>query len=148
MVRAELLVELGETGVPGFVDVGFVVAIGVFHVGDFAGHRDEDAALPGLHAGDERKVIGENGGGFVVAVAVLIAEDGDARALGGIFGGTGWVIAHLGDPEAAFFIEPDSDRTNDVGLVRDELDFETGIDFDLLERFLGRGGGRGGGAIG
>ena len=62
--------------------------------------------------------------------------------------GAGGVVAHLGDPQAAFLVEPNCDRADDVGLVRDELDFEAGIDFDLFERFFGRGGGRGGGAIG
>src|SRR5262249_32477173 len=64
MIGAELRIQLGETLEPGFIDVGSTVAVGVFHVGQPAGKRDEYATFPRLETGGEEELVGECRGGF------------------------------------------------------------------------------------
>ena len=136
VIGPQLRVLFGEAGVPGFVDVGPAVAVGVFHVGDSAGEGHEHAALPRLQAGGKVEVVGKDGRGFEEAVVVRVFQNRDARARTA-FGGRG-IVAHLDDPHAAVFVEADGDGVDDIGLAGDKLDFQSGFDDEMLQRFMRR----------
>ena len=77
---AGLGVDQGEAGEENFAMVGKAVSGGVFQVEDVRGGRDQQAALPGKHAGDLLQAVGENSGSVQAAVAVAVLQQTDAAS--------------------------------------------------------------------
>ena len=77
---AGLGVDQGEAGEEDFAPVGKAVSGGVFQVEDVRGCRDQQAALPGEHAGDLLQAVGENSGPVQAAVAVAVLQQTDAAS--------------------------------------------------------------------
>ncbi len=135
MVGPQLLIALAETGVPGFNHVGLAVAVRVFHVHNFTGHRHEHAALPRLYARGKRQIVGKHGRRFEKSVAVLVRQNRNPRALRKFLRRSRRIVAHLHDPHPAFLVEANSHRAHHIRLARYKLNFEPRIDGNLLERF-------------
>ena len=146
MVGAELRVLLGEAGEPGFINIGPAVAVGVFHVGEPARERDEDAPLPRLQARDKQQLVGKRRGRFEAAIAIAVFQHANPRQRLAARRIAERIIAHLDDPHPAIFIEANRDRIDDVGLRRRQLDPQARI--GKLHRLLGIGGRKRAGYVG
>ena len=132
-----LVAEAGEHDLP---EVGDAVAVPILQIDDVGLEADVDAAVVGKHRRRIAEPVREDGALVEPSVAVGVLEQADAAdALveHQVGARLGLVPAHLDDVEPAVFVERHLDRIDDQRLVGDELEPESLLDAEGLERLVG-----------
>ena len=107
--------------------VGAAVSVGVLEVDDVGGGGDQQAALPGEHAGDLLQAVGEDAGPVRAAVPIAVFQQADAAS--GLLAGIRIVreIQHFSHEDASPGIEGHLDRVHHVRLGGKQLHPEVGM---------------------
>ena len=113
--------------------VGKAVSGGVFQVEDVRGGRDQQAALPGKHAGDLLQAVGENSGPVQAAVSIAVLQQTDAAS--GRLTGFRIVgkIEHFSYEDASPPVEGHLDRVQHIGLGGKQLDPKVRMNLHALQ---------------
>ena len=131
-----LIAEAGEHDLP---EVGDAVAIPILQVDEIRLETDVDAAVVGDHGRGIAQLVREDAALVEAAVAVDVfqqADAADALVEHQVGARLGLIPAHFDDVEPAVFVERHLDRIHDHGLVRDELEAESLLDAEGVERLV------------
>ena len=130
---AGLGVDQGEAAEEHLAAVGTTVSGGVFEVDDVGGGRDQQAALPGEHAGDLLQAVGENAGPVQAAVSIGVLQQTDAAS--GLLTGFRIVgeIQHFSHKDPTLGVEGHLDRVHHVRLGGKQLHPEVGMNLHALQ---------------
>ena len=131
-----LVAEAGEHDLP---EVGHAVAVPILQVDEVGLETDVDAAVIGDHGRGIAQLVREDAALVEAAVAVDVLQQpdpADALVEHQVGARLGLIPAHFDDVQPAVLVERHLDRIDHHGLVRDQLEAESFLDAEGLERLV------------
>ena len=135
---AAFRVEFSEAGIEHLPDVGFAVAVGVFHEKNIGSAGNDQASFPRHQAADLQHLIGEDDAAVDLAVAVGVFEQPDARARRLARRRIFRVVEHLGHVDSPVFVERHFDGVHHLRLGGEQLDVEVLAKMEAFQSILRR----------
>jgi hypothetical protein len=126
----------GKPGEDDLPHIGLAVAVGVFEKDHVGRGGDVDPAVGPEDAGRPRQIVGKHRALVETPVFIRVFQHADAAPMGLLVTHLG-VIHHLDHKQASVLVEADLDGIADERFGGDELEAETGADFERLERLPG-----------